>query len=74
MAHREVASPEHLLARDPAPPYAVIDDLLGRHTAARIGPRATPSIWPFWRRLADSAVGISGSRLGDAAHHPERFV
>ena len=37
------------------------------------GLRITPSIWPFWRRVADSTVGFSGSRLGSSAPHPDRF-
>ena len=51
----------------------VVDDLLGRHASARIELRITPSIWPFWRRVADSTVEFSGSRLRNAAPHPERF-
>ena len=51
----------------------VIDDLLGRHAAAGIELRITPSIWPFWRRVADSTVEFSGSRLGNSASHPDRF-
>jgi hypothetical protein len=53
---------------------AVIDDLLGRHAAARIELRVTPSIWPFWRRVADSTVEFSGSRLRNAAPHPDQFT
>jgi len=44
----------------------VIDDLPGRHAAARIELRITPSIWPFWRRVTASTVEFSGSRLGNA--------
>jgi hypothetical protein len=51
----------------------VIDDLLGRRADARIELRVTPSIWPFWRRVADSTVEFSGSRLRNAAPHPDRF-
>ena len=51
----------------------IVDDLLGRHAAARIELRITPSIWPFWRRVADSTVVFSGSRLGNSAPHPDRF-
>lgn len=40
-----------------------IDDLLGRHAAAGIELRVTPSIWPFWRRVTASTVEFSGSRL-----------
>jgi len=50
----------------------VIDDLLGKHAAARIELRVTPSIWPFWRRVAGSTVGFSGSRLRNAAPDPDR--
>jgi hypothetical protein len=51
----------------------VVDDLLTRHAEARIELRITPSIWPFWRRVVDSTVEFSGSRLGNTAPHPERF-
>jgi hypothetical protein len=51
----------------------VIDDLPGRHASARIELRITPSIWPFWRRVVDSTVEFSGSRLRNAAPHPQRF-
>jgi hypothetical protein len=51
----------------------LVDDLIGRHARARIELRITPSIWPFWRRVADSTVEFSGSRLRNAAPHPERF-
>lgn len=51
----------------------VVGDLPGRHARARIELRITPSIWPFWRRVADSTVGFSGSRLRNTAPHPEQF-
>jgi hypothetical protein len=55
----------------------IIDDLAGRqagrHASAGIELRVTPSIWPFWRRAADSTVGFSGSRLRNSAPHPDRF-
>jgi hypothetical protein len=44
-----------------------VDDLLGRHARAGIELRITPSIWPFWRQVAESTVGFSGSRLRNAA-------
>jgi len=44
----------------------VIDDLPGRHAAARIELRIMPSIWPFWRRVTASTVEFSGSRLSNA--------
>jgi hypothetical protein len=50
-----------------------IEDLLDRHARARIELRITPSIWPFWRRVASSTVEFSGSRLRNAAPHPEQF-
>src|SRR5271169_3822451 len=34
----------------------VVGDLLGRHADAGIELRITPSIWPFWRRVASSTV------------------
>ena len=51
----------------------VIDDLLGRHAAAGIELRITPSIWLFWQRVTGSTVEFSGSRLGNTADHPDRF-
>ena len=51
----------------------VIDDLLARHARARIELRITPSIWPFWRQVVNSSVEFSGSRLRNAAPHPQRF-
>jgi hypothetical protein len=51
----------------------LIDDLPGRHARARIELRITPSIWPFWRRAANSTVEFSGSRLRNTAPHPQRF-
>jgi uncharacterized protein DUF6886 len=50
----------------------VIDDLLVRHASAGIELRITPSLWPFWRRVANSTVGFSGSRLRNSAPHPDR--
>ncbi len=51
----------------------VVDDLPGKHAGARIELRVTPSIWPFWRRVTDSTVEFSGSRLRNTAPHPDRF-
>jgi hypothetical protein len=48
-----------------------VGDLLARHADAGIELRITPSIWPFWRQVATSTVGFSGSRLRNAAPHPE---
>ena len=39
----------------------IVDDLAGRHAAAGIELRITLSIWPFWRRVADSTVEFSVS-------------
>jgi len=50
----------------------IVDDLAARHAAARIELRITPSVWPFWRRVADSTVGFSGMRLGNSAPDPDR--
>jgi uncharacterized protein (DUF1697 family) len=47
----------------------VVDDLAGRHAEAEIELRVTPSIWPFWRQVANSTVEFSGSRLRNAAEH-----
>ena len=52
----------------------VIDDLIGRHARAGIELLITPSIWPFWRRVANSTVEYSGSRLRNAASHPDQFT
>jgi hypothetical protein len=51
----------------------VVDDLLGRHARAGIELRITPSIWPFWRPVAESTVEFSGSRLRNTAPHPLRL-
>ena len=51
----------------------VADDLLGRHARAGIELRITPSIWPFWRQVADSTVEFSGSRLRNTTPHPLRL-
>jgi hypothetical protein len=45
----------------------VIDDLVGRHAGAGIELRITPSIWPFWRRVTNSTVEFSGSRLRNSS-------
>lgn len=52
----------------------VIDDLVGRHADAGIELRITPSIWPFWRRVANSTVEFSGSRLRNSAAHPDQLT
>lgn len=51
----------------------VIDDLPGRHARAGIELRITPSVWPFWRRVVNSTVEFSGSRLRNSAPHPDRL-
>jgi hypothetical protein len=48
----------------------VIEDLIGRHAGAGIELRITPSIWPFWHRVANSTVEFSGSRLHNACPAP----
>ena len=50
-----------------------LNDLVGRHGQAGIELRVSPSIWPFWRRAANSTVAFSGSRLRNAASHPEQI-
>ena len=50
------------------------DDLLSLHAAAGIELRIIPSIWPFWRRVTASTLEFSGSRLRNAADHPERVA
>jgi uncharacterized protein DUF6886 len=50
-----------------------VGDLLDRHADARIELRITPSVWPFWRRVASSTVAFSGSRLRNAGPHPEQL-
>lgn len=49
---------------------ADVGDLLGRHAAAGIELRVTPSIWPFWERVTASTIEFSGSRLRNAAPPP----
>lgn len=51
----------------------LVDDLIGRHADAGIELRITPSIWPFWRQIANSTIGFSGCRLRNAAPHPDQF-
>ncbi len=50
-----------------------VGDLLGRHAQAGIELRITPSIWPFWRQVANSTIEFSGSRLRNAAPHADQF-
>ena len=52
----------------------IVDDLLARHADARIELRVTPSVWPFWKRVAASTVPFSGSRLRNAAPHPDSML
>jgi len=49
----------------------VLEDLLGWHARARIELRITPSIWPFWTRVARSTVAFSGCRLRNAGPRPQ---
>lgn len=49
---------------------ADVGDLLGRHAAAGVELRVTPSIWPFWQRVIASTLEFSGSRLRNAAPPP----
>ena len=51
-----------------------VGDLLERHAEAGIELRITPSIWPFWKRVAASTLEFSGSRLRNAGDHPDRMV
>lgn len=51
----------------------VIGDLIGRHAAAGIELRITPSIWPFCRRVMSSTVEFSGSRLRNAPARPDEL-
>ncbi len=50
-----------------------LDDLVGQHAVAGIELRITPSIWPWWRRVTESTLEFSGSRLANASNHPDRF-
>lgn len=52
----------------------VVDDLIGLHASAGIELRVTPSVWPFWRRVAASSLAFSGSRLRNAAGHPDAMA
>ncbi len=53
---------------------AEVGDLMDRHATAGIELRITPSIWPFWRRVAASTLEFSGSRLRNAAPHPDQIL
>ena len=48
----------------------VCGDLLAAHADAGIELRIAPSIWPFWRRVTESTLAFSGSRLGNAGPDP----
>jgi hypothetical protein len=74
-ASQEITRPPERISSWPltAVEWVVIDDLLGRHAGARIELRVTPSVWPFWRRVTNSTVEFSGSRLRNAAPDPGRF-
>ncbi|MGH9117670.1 MAG: DUF6886 family protein [Acidimicrobiales bacterium] len=50
-----------------------VGDLLDRHATAGVELRVTPSIWPFWRRVATSTLEFSGCRLRNAAPHPDQL-
>ncbi len=60
------------VAVDPLERVAV-DDLVGRHADAGFELRVTPSIWPWWKTVVGSTLEYSGSRLGNAGDHPDRF-
>jgi len=49
-----------------------VDDLVARHAAAGIELRITPSVWPFVARVRGSTLAFSGSRLHNAAAHPDQ--
>jgi len=51
-----------------------IDDLPAQHADAGIELRITPSIWPFWRRVINSTVEFSGSRLRNSAKPDDRLA
>jgi hypothetical protein len=72
-AHDEVGG--YWIAEEPveAIDQVILDDLVTRHARAGLELRITPSIWPFWKRVVQSSVEFSGSRLRNAAPHPERF-
>jgi hypothetical protein len=53
-------------------PHVPVTNPQARHAGARIELRVTPSIWPFWRQVTASTVAFSGSRLHNAAPHPDR--
>lgn len=72
-AHDEVGSYSVTTETVEAVERVEVDDLLARHAAAGIELRITPSIWPFWRRVAGSTVEFSGSRLRNAAPHPDQI-
>jgi hypothetical protein len=49
-----------------------VGDLLDRHARAGIELRVTPSLWPFWKRVVDSTVELSGVRLAPCGLTPTR--
>lgn len=48
-----------------------VGDLLDRHARAGFEVRVTPSIWPFWSRVAASTLEFSGCRLRNAPGGPD---
>jgi uncharacterized protein DUF6886 len=59
----------HRVARAPVAPLGVepVGDLLGRHAAAGIELRATPSLWPLHDAVAASDLRFSIVRMANAA-------
>jgi hypothetical protein len=47
-----------------------IDDLAGRHSAAGIGLRTEPNLWPVWDEVVTSTLEFSGIRLRNALPRP----
>jgi hypothetical protein len=47
-----------------------IDDLVGRHRAARIDLRVVPNLWPLWDEVVGSTLEFSGMRLRNALARP----
>ena len=62
-----------VLLTDESAAFTTWSDRLGIAPPSLLTARVSPSIWPFWRRVASSTVEFSGSRLHNAAPHPEQI-
>ncbi|RSM35789.1 hypothetical protein DMA12_42915 [Amycolatopsis balhimycina DSM 5908] len=57
----------------PLGPPEPVGDLLAWHEEAGIELRVLPNLWPFVDAVADSSLGFSGIRLGNARPRPSEL-